>query len=269
MSKTSNSCPNCGLKRSPASTLCPQCDKATFIDKCKAGYDAIDTMPNGKHFRATVLFLFLNMLLPGIIIAISTMNAQADLANTLVNSSMGVWSLIIGQFAVLIAFLLLCRKYLTGVFAKCMNVKAVLAACVLGGIVIVIGFCWDWVKNIIQIAVNKNTEASILLVKNFPAASFINMVIGAALAEEITFRVGVFGFVRRKSRILAYIVSAVLFGLVHVDLTGASVQELLSMPIYIIIGLICAYAYEKYGLLANVIVHAMNNLIAWVQIIIA
>lgn len=273
MSNITNSCPSCNLKRSASSSLCPKCDKKAFLDKCKSGYDAINTMPSSKHFWFTVLFLFLNMVLPAIIIISVAPPTDLDLnfniTDTISDSPLSIASLIIGQLAVVIAFLLLYRKYLAGVFAKSMNIKAFLTALVIAVIAIGIGLGWDWIQSFFQIAANENQESIIIMAKNYPALSFVQVVIGAALAEEIAFRVGIFGFINRKSKVLAYIVSAVFFALVHVSITTGSPQELLSLPMYIIMGLFLAYTYEKHGLLASITVHTINNLVGWVQILMS
>ena len=144
-----------------------------------------------------------------------------------------------------------------------MNIKAFLTALVIVVIALGIGFGWDWIQSFFQIASNENQGSIIIMKKNYPALSFIQVVIGAALAEEIAFRVGIFGFINRKSKVLAYIVSAVFFALVHVSITTGSPQELLSLPMYIIMGLLLAYTYEKHGLLASITVHTINNLVGW------
>lgn len=274
MSTPANACPTCGLKRSPASTLCPKCDKSAFLAQCKAGYDAMDAMSTGKLFLVTVLCLLLNATLPSVLIgvlnpsAILTMGNEMD-AVALMTTEQGVWAMVTGQFVSVFVFLLMCKNYLAGLFAKCLNGRAVLAGLVIGAIMVLLGFGWDWIKGLMQIAVNENQTAVVELTKNVPVVSFVQVVIGAALAEEIGFRAGAFSFVRRKNKVLAYIVSSLLFGLIHVNLASGSMVEILGLLMYSVMGAILAYTYEKYGLLGSMIAHAINNLVGWVQIMIA
>ena len=84
------------------------------------------------------------------------------------------------------------------------------------------------------------------------------------LSEECFYRGLIFGSLLRKSRALAYLVSAAVFSLIHIlgYLGAYSGPDLLfSFLQYLPAGLILAFAYEKSGtLFAPVFIHALVNL---------
>ena len=71
-------------------------------------------------------------------------------------------------------------------------------------------------------------------------------VILAPFAEEMTYRIGLFSALKRVNLILAFIVTALVFGLIHFDLSGViqgfntgtegsrkyAINELCNLPLY-------------------------------------
>ncbi len=83
----------------------------------------------------------------------------------------------------------------------------------------------------------------------------------APLVEEALFRGAIFGPLRRKSRVLAYAVSALLFCLYHVWVEAlADPQELLYILMYLPGALALGFCYERTNSLWGcVLLHAFNN----------
>ena len=85
------------------------------------------------------------------------------------------------------------------------------------------------------------------------------------LAEELMFRGLVFGFLRRRSRLLAYVVSAIFFASIHV--TGyigqyEALHLLVCLLRYIPVSIILAGVYDISGsILAPVLIHTAINAI--------
>lgn len=93
---------------------------------------------------------------------------------------------------------------------------------------------------------NENNEAVIAMLKKNAGPMIATAVILAPLVEESLFRVGIFGLLRRKSCVLAYLGSALLFGLWH---TWSSAlfepSQLLFSLQYLPSALALAYVYER------------------------
>jgi len=114
--------------------------------------------------------------------------------------------------------------------------------------------------------VTPNTDAVLELVAiSFLPTAFLAVVL-APIVEEILFRGVLFGSLVRKNRILAYVVSTLIFAFLHIRgflFNDPSPTLLLVMLIYIPPGLALAWVYEKSGSLwTPIFLHALMNLIA-------
>ena len=91
-------------------------------------------------------------------------------------------------------------------------------------------------------------------------------VIMAPIVEEVLFRGLVFGSIRPKSRVLAYVVSMVLFALCHVwqyAVAGQSLSPLLSGFAYLPIGFVLAFCYDYSGSIwTSIFFHMFYNALA-------
>ena len=110
-----------------------------------------------------------------------------------------------------------------------------------------------------QTSVNDSILASPFLM------SLIVAILGP-LIEEITYRYGLFGSIKKKSRILAYLLTMVIFGFIHFDFSAiftdqnALINELINIPSYIISGAILCFGYDRDETMAvPTIAHILNN----------
>ena len=91
-------------------------------------------------------------------------------------------------------------------------------------------------------------------------------VIMAPIVEEALFRGLIFGAIRGKSRVLAYAVSMVLFGLFHVwqyAVAGQSLAPLLSGFAYLPIAFVLAFCYDYSGSIwTPIFFHMFYNAVA-------
>ena len=95
---------------------------------------------------------------------------------------------------------------------------------------------------------NANTENVISMVKENPVMMGFMACFYGPILEELLYRYTAFGLIRNRSRALAYIVSALLFGFQHIAVAaiyGGDLIQLINMPEYIIAGLIFAFLYDK------------------------
>ena len=97
----------------------------------------------------------------------------------------------------------------------------------------------------------------------YPVATIFIFGLIGPLCEELTYRVGLFGLLRRVNRVLAYVVTGLVFGLLHFDWMAKDlINELIFLPTYIVPGVILSVAYDLFDLPCSWTAHAVNNLYA-------
>jgi membrane protease YdiL (CAAX protease family) len=110
---------------------------------------------------------------------------------------------------------------------------------------------------------NANDDLVGGMIKNHPVIMSLMVCIHGPIIEEILYRYTAFGILYKKNRFLAYLVSALLFGLQHVIVAavwGGNPIQFLNMPGYIISGIIFAFLYSKSKTLAvPIFVHMIGN----------
>lgn len=124
------------------------------------------------------------------------------------------------------------------------------------------------ISQFIEIETNSNEQAAENMIKAFPAVSIFILGFVGPIVEEFTYRYGLFNLLKRKSRILAYIVASFVFGIIHFDFTADLVTELLNFPVYIACGLLLGLAYDFCGIEASLTAHITNNLYAVIMTLI-
>ena len=108
-----------------------------------------------------------------------------------------------------------------------------------------------------------NQQAVVSVINAYPVLSIFLLGIVGPVVEEFTYRLGLFTFLRRVNVFVAYIVTSIIFGLIHFNFfaTGdALINELLNLPSYIISGFLLTLAYDKFGFACSSIAHIGNNL---------
>lgn len=111
---------------------------------------------------------------------------------------------------------------------------------------------------------NLNNDAVIDMAKANLSQTAAMAVLLAPIVEEALFRAGIFGLLRRKSRVLAYLGSALLFGLYHVW-SGAifdPIQLVFTLQ-YLPSSLALAWVYEQTdSIWSSIFLHMLTNLIS-------
>ncbi len=94
-----------------------------------------------------------------------------------------------------------------------------------------------------------------------PFLSFFSIVIFAPVCEELTYRAGLFGLIAKKSRIAAYIVTVLVFALIHFDFTAEDIiNELVNLPSYLIGAVFLCYAYDRRNnIFTSIFAHMIYN----------
>ena len=113
---------------------------------------------------------------------------------------------------------------------------------------------------------NLNDTAISAQIDDAPRTTLLIIVLLAPFVEEVLFRGLVFGNLRHKSRVLAYVVSCLLFAALHVwqfAVIHQDVTYFLLCVQYLVPGVVLAWAYEHSGTLWSAIgVHAAANALA-------
>ena len=115
---------------------------------------------------------------------------------------------------------------------------------------------------------NTNQSTANLIITNYPIFSILIMAILGPISEELTYRVGLFSFFRRFWKIKAYVVTCIIFALIHFSFDASDMAaELWSLPSYLVCGLILTIAYEHRGPACSITAHTLYNLTAVLAVI--
>lgn len=116
------------------------------------------------------------------------------------------------------------------------------------------------------VGTNPNQETITELAAGDKCSMLVLAVLLAPMVEEPIFRGGVFCTLRRRSRLAAYVVTVLLFGLYHVWSYALSARDLMIFVYilqYIPGGVALCYAYDKSGSIWTAILfHMSYNLIS-------
>ena len=130
------------------------------------------------------------------------------------------------------------------------------------------GIILNMLTNILRPATTANANQSALTtIATGGYALYAIVIFGfvGPICEELTYRVGLFSFIKRFSRTAAFIIAPIVFGMIHFDWTAFAsggetlVNELINIPDYIIAGLIFSYLYDEYGIAGSTTAHILNN----------
>ncbi|AWV34635.1 type II CAAX endopeptidase family protein [Paenibacillus sp. FSL H7-0716] len=101
------------------------------------------------------------------------------------------------------------------------------------------------------------------MLSSYPFIFTVNVVWIGPLIEELVYRVTIYSTIRRKSRLLAYLISSFLFGFQHVYravVFQGNYNEIWNIFSYMTAGLIFAYLYEKRkNILVPIGAHMFSN----------
>lgn len=227
---------------------------------------------NGKHVAlfltgwigfqiiAAILQIFIAMILGG------TSSFNNPSINMILNC---------GSYGVLITCLLAIFGFtnLGSLIKRFKYLRTYIAAAVCVFSIITFNNIYSIILNFIKTPVvdNVNETNVVSLTTMYPLASVIFFGIIGPICEELTYRVGLFSLCSKKSRILAYIITMVVFAFIHFNFdalltkninSALVVNELLNLPYYMFAGFAFAFTYDHYGFEASVTAHIANNLMS-------
>lgn len=118
---------------------------------------------------------------------------------------------------------------------------------------------------------SSNQDVIILMTQIAPVQMVISSVVLAPILEELVFRAGIFSLLYERHRGLAYLLSSLAFGFIHIfsGLMAGDLSQLLYLFPYSLLGAVFCYIYEKKeSIFAPMLIHAANNFISMAAILL-
>lgn len=260
-------CKDCGYKRDGKIECCPKC----AVDK-SALLNAKNPLENLDWLKCVLICIFAavsQIVITGVgsVVAAFTMggNPLENLEKAVFDPGVMLVSSTIATIVSIVAILFVIRRYLIPLALSIKKYKNVLFGFLIGAVVIGINTLYGAI-----FGTNTNENQN-MVIGQASGSAFLFVLSTAFLApifEELVFRVAGYGFFSKISKPLAYVVSTVLFALIHVNFSGANLTaELISFPTYLLAGVGLAFAYDKFGFWGSATMHVTNNLFASIVIL--
>ena len=253
-------CTNCETYYDPTLEKCPHCYKRNELYLDREISDKIAFMhPIAQIGLFLAGFSLAGMLLAELMLApFIRMVPNDDIKSTLLLTFTYVLMFVgLGLIVLLTRRKHFFSKYKRGidyVYGLGYAITIVLASMILGSIISLFHESVD----------NANQQAAISFAKNYPIIAFFVLGFLGPICEELTYRVGLFSFLRRINKYLAFAITVLVFAFIHFDFTSTNiVEELWSMPSYIISGFILTLAYEHRGPACSMTAHVAYNIFAF------
>lgn len=216
------------------------------------------------------LFFYCNSYIGSAIVKWTILTFNLSITSTNAN----IWlNFVVDLITALIAVIIL-RKFIMRQWKDFMNNKLsiIVAGCFLG---FFLNICANAIgSSIVKLFVDQsssvNQQQVESLTKSIPAIMFFVTGFLAPIGEELIFRGIIFTGLRKYNRFLAYVVTAFLFGFIHVmnSVFAGNIFEMVQMIPYACSGLVFAYIYESTdNIWASILTHMTNNIFALLVIL--
>ena len=262
---------------------CPNCHKSVdaYVKRCPHCYERLTDSMIPERYQNMVfltdyklLLIFLvgsaGMILFTLLItlAIDSIPADTNLKTNLYNLIPCLLSL-----SVIACILSYDIKDVFNSFKKTIyHIRPIIASLI--GLAIIVGFSYGY-QGIFALCGHPITDSGnqtnvINMCRSWPALAFFYVVMFGPLLEELTYRLGLFTVLRKRNRILAYVVTVFVFAFMHIILNVFSVNwlnELINLPLYIVPAFVLTALYENEGIASSTYTHLLNNLISFIIIL--
>lgn len=112
-----------------------------------------------------------------------------------------------------------------------------------------------------EVNINNNQTTLNSVVIMYPVISLFVFGIIGPVCEELTYRVGLFGALKRRNRIIAYVLTIIVFTFIHFDFAASNMAvELLNIPFYVAAAFAFTFVFDHYGFAAGLVAHVINNI---------
>lgn len=259
-------CEQCEKMYDEAFHECPSCH--TKNDKLDPNFKKITMLSIGKQIAFFLVgligFEIIGLLISYIMYVTDFADDYSDIAPMLLNAL--VYLILFGT---LFAIANVDIKKIFSSFKKWQPYVA--GVCCFFAIVL-FGITYSIILEILDIKIigNTNQESIDTTALNFPLTSMIIFGFVGPICEELTYRVGLFSFLKRISKWLAYPVTMIVFTLIHFDFGAETItNELLNLPYYLSAAFLLTFTYDKFGFAGSAFAHVLNNVISLIPVAVA
>ena len=171
----------------------------------------------------------------------------------------------------LVTLLLIGNKDLFKIIKSFKQWQSYLAGAICFGSIIAFNIFYGLIVNLLKTPVsgNSNQQALETMDSLYPIISMVVFGFIGPICEELTYRTGLFSLLKRKNRVVAYLVTIVVFALIHFDFTATKetiVNELLNLPYYMFAAFAFSFTYDRFGFAGSVTGHIINNVFSLAMI---
>ena len=253
-------CPNCGTYHDPTLNECQTCHKSNELFALnRLPKRAVFLHPIAQMGVFLVGFAYVGMLFAELFFSICLKNVPLkDADKNILLLSLTYISMFAG---IIVIPLLTRRKYFLSRYKNGIDyIYGIAYAATIVSVGTILGAL---IALIHESGNNVNQVAAESIVKNYPLISILVLGILGPICEEFTYRVGLYSFLRRINKYLAFAVTVVVFAFIHFDFTAKDlVNELWSLPSYLACGFILTLAYEHRGPACSMVAHVSYNIFA-------
>lgn len=263
----SQKCPNCGAYHDPTLEKCPGCHKTNELYLNREINNKIVFM----HPIAQIGMFIAGFALAGMLVAeyfLSIFVALFPVDDTLKQTLLLLFTYLcmLGGLAAIVLstrrniFFSKYKRGLDYIYGIGYALTIVIVSMIVGAIISIFHTPAD----------NNNQAAAVAVAKNYPIIAFFLLGFLGPICEELTYRVGLYSFFRRINKYLAFGVTIVVFALIHFDFRASDIiNELWSLPSYLISGFILTLAYEHRGPACSMTAHVLYNIFAFLIMLAA
>lgn len=175
----------------------------------------------------------------------------------------------IGYIALCAILLLISNKNLVKLTKSFKRYQSYIAGAVCFLAILVFSNLYGNFLNIVGIKATENANQESLdnINATYHLTSIIIFGLIAPICEELTYRVGLFSFCKRKATWFAYLITILVFAFIHFNLDFSSVKaftnELLNLPYYMFAGFAFCFTYDKFGFAGSLFAHTINNVLSF------
>ena len=260
-------CPNCQAYHDPTLQKCPECNNSNELYRLNRIPKRVPFLhPVAQVAMFLIGFAYAGMLATEFFFALFVRNMPD--ATPAYKSAMLMTLTYLAMFAGLLSVPLVTRKKLfLGKFTSGTDYIYGLAFAVT---VIAAGTLVNALISLMHTpADNENQTAVVNIATNYPLIGIFIMGLIGPICEELTYRVGLYSFLRRINKYAALAITMVVFAMIHFTFDAENIiEELWSLPSYLVSGLILTIAYELRGPACSMTAHATYNMFAILMIMV-
>lgn len=258
-------CPNCQSTHDEMLDYCPFCHSRNELHQDFRKRHPLTFIP---WYRELMMFLIGFMGMTAIALVFSFVFANIYQNNNELGEMLVNTFTYIALFVILVLVLL---PYLRNLMDRFKNPFAYMWAGIGTAALLVFSIVYSVIIQTLipDIGEGGNQTAVNNMVVSYPLVSILIIGIIGPIAEELTYRIGLFSLFRRVHPVLAYAGTAIIFGFIHFDFTSATIStEFIYLINYMFAGLCFSFIYDKGGFAASTLAHISNNLYSVLSILL-